>query len=268
MAHVILWDWKSIKLVKVWQALNSCRAFLFYDAIFKEGPSFFKRRLVERTGTNRYAIEGLKNARRSARTDAAVWARFSLGTLEEMRGNKARKIIFLGQGMRPLFETMRELNKDLKLVPPKKIRYFIYSSEGRGKPHYQSGEAIDALIKFGIVDRNTKEYQVIDYDAMGHVARFKEEMISAVARLTGERKPDIKISSYPEENIPLAVNQAEQMLRPVRTRKIEQGGVTIIRPFAEGRKQSASEDYLILQEAIALEVQKAANEYRKKSQQR
>jgi len=227
-----------------------------------KGAAFFGRRIK---GKTRIDSKRLEKERIGAEAHAILFSEYSMGLLETLKKRKfTGKVIFLGQGMRPLYETIKKLNHALKFVPRERIRYFIYSSEQRGKPHYKTGEASAALIQAGIVDAKTRDYFVVDFDAVGHVARFKKELGIAVKKASGNEKASVRVGVHTEGGEPTAVNFSEGVNRPVRTRKTLNKGITRVEPFEDAPKGNAKASYLILQEAIDAQVRKTIAEYRKK----
>jgi len=221
---------------------------------------FFTRRLDERfKGQPKPGeIEFIKNQRIYAERRAKFFAGFSRDMLESMRSETSGKVIFLGQGMRPLYETMKKINKALKVVSPRRIRYFIYSSDFRGKPHYKEGEAVDALISTGIADTRTRNFTVIDYDVRGHVSRFIKELRMASEKAAGGKPlAGLNITNLDGKTRYSAIDLSEGVLRPVRTSAFEKKGVKMIGPDRAKRKQDASLIYLFMEEAIQREVERA-----------
>src|SRR3989344_5178753 len=130
--------------------------------IEQRGSKFFDRRIGgkrRRAVINKNPYRGID--RLWARLAAPKFAKYSVELLEKMKNGEVQgKVIFIGQGMRPYFETITALNRELRFVPRKRIRYFIYSSSDPHreyvggvfvseyrKPHYEEGEAVDALLK-------------------------------------------------------------------------------------------------------------------------
>jgi len=235
----------------------------------------FYRRRVDRGNTYRNPLHGVSLARLrgSAREYAQEFGKFSLDLLNRMKNGQELKgkVIFLGQGMRPLYETVKEINRALKIVPDNRIRYFIFSSAHRGKPHYSRGEAADALIKARIIDSHARNYVIVDYDGLGHIDSFIRELRAAFAKRTGNNEVNLDVLNFDAENrgspgihSPLAIDFSEMVMRPVRARKTQRKGVTVVIPSRLERKPFAAFQYLILQEAIKEEVERIAQEAKRK----
>ena len=200
-------------------------------------------------------LEFARNQRIYAERRAKSFAGFSRDMLESM-SSEPGKLIFLGQGMRPLYETMKKMNKALKIVSPRRIRYFIYSSDFRGKPHYTEGEAVDALISTGIADSRTRNFRIVDFDVKGHVSRFANELRAASKKAAGGKPVHLNIINTDKTSY-AAINVSEEVHRPVRTLPFYENGVKMIGPDKTQKKTDASLSYLFLEEAIQREVERA-----------
>ncbi len=133
------------------------------------------------------------------------------------------RVIFIGSGMRPLFETIRGLNEIHKSFPRGDFRYLIStlpggSSEG---PNIQS--LIQTIRERKIVSSGKITYYIIDYQVHGRT-------IGAVIKAIKAVNPNAEVETIPVsassdegqlDKINTAIIIAEQMPRP--THKTSEG---------------------------------------------
>ncbi|MBD3388092.1 MAG: hypothetical protein GF416_03510 [Candidatus Altiarchaeales archaeon] len=183
--------------------------------------------------------------------------RFSARLLLDMReGRVEGKTIFLGQGMRALFEATSGLNNAMGLVPKSRLRYFIYStSEGGEKPTYTEGEAGEALKASNILD-GSGTYNLVDTSQRveGNLSRLSREIHLVEPRA---RVNLIDQHRYPQgyTNDLYALVYSDNVESPTVTEKTVSDGVTRVMPTGSA---GSTMDYLMFQEALASNIEKLA----------
>ncbi len=103
---------------------------------------------------------------------------------------KNSKIVFVGQGMRPLFETTRAINEYLQLHKRRTIRYFVAPSPS---PWMDESDCLKLmnnfvakLSEFGIASKKTSNYFIVDRGPYG-------KTLSRITDAIKEINPEAKI---------------------------------------------------------------------------
>jgi len=106
-----------------------------------------------------------------------------------------KRLIFVGQGMRPLFEAVRGLNQIDGAIPRRNIRYFVSLKSKHtllGKKS-QVRRTAKKIGKLGIVSNGIEEYLVFDYSGQGDTFRTIQKAIRKL-------KPRAKVSNLHQKS--------------------------------------------------------------------
>ncbi len=134
----------------------------------------------------------------------------SISLLNYLRGRRNAVTIFVGQGMRPFFETVRVLNTVLNSVPKNEIVYIIPPRDYHiGEQRKAAEQKIIELLSRKSVKRGAQEYFLIDHSFRGPCFRLFEGAINKInpqARVNLLNQRDVMVGT--------AVSSSEGCSRP------------------------------------------------------
>jgi hypothetical protein len=214
--------------------LESIRLRKLHDEIFNLEYDSYKRKL-ERLSDSEAHKEIFQTANQ----------------LYEMRRNVGdSRMVFIGTGMRPIFDTVRALNETDKKFPRNHFRYFVTPNSAGDRRHFpEFFKAVKTeLVRRKIVTPGKKTYYIVDYMADGKTidllwSAIKELVPFASVILISNREHGR--AGYPAVQTS-GIDRAEVMLRP--TTKIVSNGKVILSGETEGH--TGRENYRIFQYAL------------------
>jgi hypothetical protein len=225
----------------------------------KKKAKVYKRRLAKKKIWRCKRISRYLTSRGKAR----AMLEFSEDLLQKMKAGQINgKIIFLGQGMRPLFEATAALNNALGIVPKSRIRYFIYT---RGS-YPEQGSAAANMRKLRIIDGKTKDFLIVDYEGFGNIMpSFVHELSTAThsAKIDFLTQKQSTLRNTPR-NVYGALWSSESVFRPAYITRQKRKGLGARRmetyepqnDYLGLENRKARDEYLALQQAIKREVQR------------
>ncbi|MBU2476095.1 hypothetical protein KKG83_01355 [Candidatus Micrarchaeota archaeon] len=160
----------------------------------------FSRKRLRRIALLKKEVEGLRHtAKWKPELDTFTIKELINGRRHLLNSVKnSGTLIFLGQGMRHLFETTRSLNEIEPAARRKKIRYVVVATRN-AENEQEVNRLAEELFRRKIASKNKMYYSLIDYRAGGGSLTL---MVKAIRKIN----PNASIDKISQDSIPVMID--------------------------------------------------------------
>lgn len=212
-------------------------------------PKSKDKLIVDKWANRKFSDERLERINRTKRdifTDI-IQSRVKTicATAEDMLADAKRQnatIIFIGQGMRPLFEAARGLNEINRTIPRKNLRYLvtpkIFEPFLKHKTRFES-KIKEIIADKKVVPKGKRNVFVVDFVSFGRTLEAAKQAIESI-----NSESIIYTLSSEDSRFGLGITAADRLPRPTKKQSIT--GDLQEAPFSELNKDT----YLVFQKLL------------------